>query len=147
MNILTAIDFFDSTEMILRVTRKLAISMNAKVRLLHVAEPDPDFVGFDTGPHEVRDQIAAEFHKEHRDLQALAEQLRDEGVDASAILVQGVIVDTVLEHAKSHDTDLIIVGSHGHGAVYDILVGSISEGIIRKAHCPVTVVPVNMSPN
>lgn len=145
MNILTAVDFFDSTENIMRVTRKLALSMNAKVRLIHVAEPDPDFVGFDGGPHEVRDQIAAEFHKEHKDLQDLAEQLRSDGVDATAVLVQGVIVDTVLEHAASHDADLLIVGSHGHGAVYDILVGSISEGIIRKANCPVTVVPVKMS--
>jgi len=141
MNILTAIDFFDSTEKVIRVTRKLALSMNAKVRLVHVAEPEPDFVGFDSGPHEVRDQIAAEFHKEHKDLQDLAEQLRNDGIDATAVLIRGVIVDTVLEQAKSHDTDLLIVGSHGHGAVYDILVGSISEGIIRKAHCPVTVVP------
>ena len=145
MNILTAIDFFDSTDNIIRVTRKLAKAMNAKVRLLHVAEPDPDFVGFDVGPHEVRDQIAAEFHKEHKDLQDLANRLRGEGVDATAIVVQGVIVDTVLAHAESHDTDLLIVGSHGHGAVYDILVGSISEGIIRKANCPVTVVPAKLN--
>ena len=143
MNILTAIDFFDSTDTIIRVTRKLAKSMRASVRLVHVAEPDPDFVGFDGGPHEVRDQIAAEYQQEHKALQDLADSLRNEGVDATAVLIRGSIVETVIGQAESHDTDLIVVGSHGHGAVYDILVGSISEGIIRKAPCPVTVVPVN----
>ena len=143
MNILTAIDFFDSTEMVIRVTRKLALSMSAQVRLIHVAEPDPDFVGYDGGPHEVRDQVAAEYHQEHKALQELAESLRNDGVQASAVLTRGAIVETVLEQAETHDTDLIIVGSHGHGAVYDILVGSISEGIIRKSKCPVTVVPGN----
>jgi nucleotide-binding universal stress UspA family protein len=34
-----------------------------------------------------------------------------------------------------------VVGSHGHGAAYDLLVGSISAGIIRKAEVPVVVVP------
>lgn len=143
MNILAAIDFFDSTEMIVRVTSKLAKSMNAKVRLVHIAEPEPDFVGFDTGPDEVRDQIAAEYQQEHKALQELSDRLRKEGIDASALVIRGAIVESVLEQAEMHDIDLIIVGSHGHGAVYDILVGSISEGIIRKSPCPVTVVPVN----
>jgi nucleotide-binding universal stress UspA family protein len=143
MNILTAVDFFDSSEAIINVTSKLAKAMNATVRLIHVAEPDPDFVGFDVGPQEVRDQIAIEYHNEHKALQELADKLRSHGVNAKAILLQGAIVDTILEDAASHDTDLIVVGSHGHGAVYDILVGSVSEGIIKKAKCPVTVVPIN----
>ncbi|MGL5938967.1 MAG: universal stress protein, partial [Waterburya sp.] len=36
---------------------------------------------------------------------------------------------------------MIVLGSHGHGAVYRTLVGSVSEGIIHKASCPVLIVP------
>ena len=143
MNILTAIDFFDSTDRIITVTRNLALATNATVRLVHVAEPEPDFVGYGGGPNEVRDQIAVEFQREHNELQTLSAQLRDVGIDASALVVQGPIAETILSQAKSHATDLIIVGSHGHGAVYDILVGSISEGVIRKSNIPVTIVPVS----
>ena len=142
MKLLVAIDFFDSTDMVMDVATKFAKAMNASVRLVHVAEPNPDFVGFEGGPHELRDQIATEYHNEHKALQDLATSLRDQGLSATAHLTRGSIVATIINDAESHAIDLIIVGSHGHGAVYDILVGSISEGIIRKAKCPVTVVPV-----
>ena len=33
------------------------------------------------------------------------------------------------------------MGSHGHGAIYELLVGSVTEGVLRKARCPVLVVP------
>lgn len=37
--------------------------------------------------------------------------------------------------------DAIVLGSHGHGALYDLLVGSVAEGVLRRAPCPVVVVP------
>lgn len=43
--------------------------------------------------------------------------------------------------AAAADADLIVVGSHGHGAVHDKLVGSTSERVIHHAPCPVVVVP------
>ena len=64
------------------------------------------------------------------------------------LVTQGVMdskklrLETILELAKIHEVDLLVVGSHGRSAIYDILVGSISEGIIRRSSCPVTVVPV-----
>lgn len=141
MNILTTIDFSEVTDKIMRVTAKLARSMDAKVWLVHVAEPEPDFIGYEAGPGVVRGQVADEYRRQHKDLQALADILREEGLDVTALLIQGAIIDTVIEQCEKHAIELIVTGSHGHGAVYDILVGSISEGIIRRAPCPVTVVP------
>jgi len=39
--------------------------------------------------------------------------------------------------------NLLVVGSHGHGAVYDLLVGSICNGLLKRAAIPVLVVPVH----
>jgi nucleotide-binding universal stress UspA family protein len=47
----------------------------------------------------------------------------------------------ILAQADQLQADLIVVGSHGHGATYDLLVGSISSGVIRKSKVPVLVVP------
>jgi len=141
MNILIAVDLSPVTEQVMANARQLVQAMDAHAYLLHAAEPEPDFVGFDTGPEVVRDQMAAEFRREHRQVQELAESLRSEGLTATALLVQGPIVDTVLKEAERLDAAMIILGSHGHGAVYDLLVGSACEGIVRKSARPVLVIP------
>ena len=141
MSILVAIDFSPVSRRQLEVLRILLRGSSSDVYLLHVAEPDPDFVGFDAGPTVVRDQIAAEFHREHRQIQELAEELRDTDHKITPLLIQGPVVETVLHEAKKLHAGLIVVGSHGHGATYDLVVGSISAGIIRRSPIPVMVVP------
>jgi nucleotide-binding universal stress UspA family protein len=69
--------------------------------------------------------------------------LRESGVDATALLVHGKTVDTILTEAADLDIDLIVVGSHGRGAMYQLLVGSISEGVLHRSSKPVLVVPTH----
>jgi len=145
MNAVVAIDFSAVSEGQLAVIRRLT-GEGRHIYLLHVAEPEPDFVGFDAGPDVVRDQMAEQFHREHEQIQAMAQRLRDDGWNATALLVQGSTVDTILLQAEKLDADLIVVGSHGHGAMYDMLVGSISAEVIRRATVPVLVVPSRSRP-
>ena len=91
--------------------------MDAKVYVLHVAEPEPEFVGYDAGPEVVRTQVAEELHREHRAVQSLAGRFRDNDVDATALLIRGPTVETTLKEAASLEAGLIVVGSNGHGAV------------------------------
>ena len=142
MKILVAIDFSDPTDSILRVAHKLAQSLDASLWLVHVAEPEPDFVGYDAGPDVVRDQVAKRFRNEHRVMQGHADAMREDGIDAKAMLVQGSTIETLLEMREKQQSDLIVVGSHGRGMVAEMLLGSVSQGLIRAAACPVTVVPM-----
>ena len=144
MNAVVALDFSAVSEQQLAVIGRLT-RQDRHIYLLHVAEPNPDFVGFDAGPDVVRDQMAEQFHREHEQIQAMAQLLRDDGHDATALLVQGPTVDTILAQAEKLDADLIVVGSHGHGAVFDMLVGSISAEVIRRSTIPVLVVPARGS--
>lgn len=143
LKILVAVDLSDATGKVMRVTEYLAKATEGDVRVLHVAEAEPDFVGYDAGPDVVRDQVAREFRDEHRGVQAHAEALREADIDASALLIQGPIIETVLGEAKRFEADLLIVGSHGFGALYDLLVGSSSRGILKDSDIPVLVVPVH----
>jgi D-alanyl-lipoteichoic acid acyltransferase DltB (MBOAT superfamily) len=61
---------------------------------------------------------------------------------STVVLVRGPTVETTLKEADKLEAELIVVGTHGHGAVYDVLVGSYSAGIIRKSTLPVLVVPI-----
>ena len=141
MKILVAVDLSDATTRVLREAQRIAVATNAEVVVIHAAEPDPSFVGYEAGPGVVRDQVAQELREEHRQIQDHAKQLRAAGLNAKALLIQGPVVNTTLKEAERMGVDLIVVGSHGHGAVYDMLIGSYSQGILREANVPVLVIP------
>jgi nucleotide-binding universal stress UspA family protein len=140
-NILVPVDFSEITDSVVATARALAQAFSAKLWLLHVAAPDPDFVGYEAGPQSVRDQLAGRLRAEHRRLQEEAARLRDGGIEAAALLIQGPTVEKILTEADRIGADLIVLGSHGHGAVYRSLLGSVSESVLRKTACPITIVP------
>ena len=142
IKILVAIDLSPASARVIQVSERIGNAMSAEVRVLHVAEADPSFAGYDAGPDVVRDQVAKEFRDEHRSAQAHADTLRQAGLEANALLIQGPIVETILAEAKKMQADLLIVGSHGFGALYDLVIGSSSRGILKDTEIPVLVVPV-----
>jgi nucleotide-binding universal stress UspA family protein len=143
MKILVCVDLSDSTEEILKRIEKLCRPLNAKVWLLHNAMPEPETIEFKVDPIEARESLAKKFHHQHRQIQELAERIRKSGVEATALLVHGKTVDTILTEAADLDIDVIVVGSHGHGAMYQLLVGSISEGVLQRSSKPVLVIPTH----
>ncbi|MDT8436244.1 MAG: universal stress protein [Gemmatimonadota bacterium] len=140
MSLLVALDFSDVTDAQLEIVSRLA-RPKREIVLFHVAEPDPSFIGMEAGPEAVRDQVARQFREEHERLQAMADRLREAGHDARALLVRGPTIRTILEQADEAGAEVIVVGSHGHGKLFDLVVGSVSAGVIRKAKVPVLVVP------
>jgi nucleotide-binding universal stress UspA family protein len=140
-NILAAIDFSDVTLKVVDKAAKIAGCCGGKLWLIHVAAPDPDFVGYGTGPQHERDWRAKTLREEHRYIQDTALQLEQSGINVTPLLVQGATVETILDQAHKLNADMIVIGSHGHSAWYKNLVGSVSEAIIRQAWCPVLIVP------
>jgi len=153
MKLLVGIDLSDSTEKLVKKTEEIAKALSAKVWLLHVVKPEPadfyvggqesDAAGFDMDPQLFRDSLAKRFHGEHRQIQEIADRLRQTGLDTTALLVQGDAVEAMLEEASKLDVDMIVVGSHGRGAMHQLLVGSVSEGVLHKSECPILVVPTH----
>ena len=138
---LIPVDFSAGTDRILAAAARIGRREECVLHLLHVAPPEPDFIPFDAGPDTVRDQVAGELRQEHRSLQELAARLDSDGFQTSARMVQGSTVDTILEWAEKVDADCIVMGTHGHGALHRLVLGSISEGVLRKTQRPVLVVP------
>ena len=143
MKILVCVDLSESTEIILNKIEQLAKSLSAEVWLLHNAEPAPDVVEFKADPLAARESLAKKFHDEHRQIQGLADRLRNTGIETTALLVHGKTVDAILQEASDVEADLIVVGSHGRGAMYQLLVGSVSEGVLHKSKLPVLVIPTH----
>ena len=139
--ILVPLDFSHASEPILDVVREVAPSLGARVVLIHVEPPEPAFVGYEAGPQSVRDTVAREAQENHQRLHDTQEGLQGDGVDTEVLLIQGPTVEKILSEAGRVEADMIIMGSHGHGALFDLLVGSVSEGVMRKSPCPVLIVP------
>ncbi|MHC5113214.1 MAG: universal stress protein [Planctomycetota bacterium] len=144
--ILVPVDFSPVTDAVTKVAMEIAAKCDATVVLLHVAPAFVADVKTVEVPQHERDFLAGKLREEHRDLQALAEELASGGTDVEPLMVEcHGTVEKIVEEADRLDADLIVAGSHGHGRIYDLLVGSICEGILRTAKVPVLIVPAVMT--
>jgi nucleotide-binding universal stress UspA family protein len=143
MKLLVCVDLSESTELIVRKIEEITKALPAKVWLLHNAVPEPDYVEFKVDPQAARESLAKKFHVEHRQIQELANRMRKAGVDTTALLVHGATVEIILKEASDLEVDMIVVGSHGRGAMYQLLVGSVSEAVLHKSQFPTLVVPTH----
>ena len=140
-HVLVAIDFSPQADRVLATATELAGALGADVTILHVAAPDPDFVGFEVGPQSVRDNRAQVLESEHRELHRIALRLRDDGIPARAFLFAGATAEKILEEASARGADLIVMGTHGRSGLASALLGSTSRAVLHGAACPVVVVP------
>jgi nucleotide-binding universal stress UspA family protein len=138
--ILAAIDFSKTTEPVLRWAVQIAQKQGARLVVLHVVQP-PVFIAEGTVGTDAANLTAATEQAAGRRLRHLAGELRKDCPGVETLRLTGQPVRLILEEAAKLPADLIVLGSHGHGAVYDLLVGSTAAGVLKKAHCPVTVVP------
>ncbi len=154
MNILVALDLSPASQQILRVVETLTSGSSAKIWLFHVTEPSSGMVEYKGSLRNeesddrldtdyARDQIAKKIHDEHTLLLKEAKKLNNGKVEVTARVVEGSPTEIILHEADKLAIDMIVVGSHGHGAIYKMLIGSVSESILHRSTCPVLVVPTH----
>ena len=142
-NILVAVDFNEAVGEMITYAESFAEKFEAKVWLVHVADPDPDFVGYDVGPKYIRDTKAEEFRQEHRMLQQICDSFIENNIESEALLIQGSTVETILKEAKKLKTDMMIVGTHKHGFFHDLFAENVSMEILKQSKIPVFTVPID----
>lgn len=122
----------------------LAQLTGARLVLLHVVLPPftgmAEYYAFD-GSSIAAVTMAAEQAAEKR-LKTLARRCARRRVPVRTIRRVGSALPVILQHVKSTRATYIVIGSHGHGGMYELLLGSTTSGVLRKARCPVLVVPI-----
>jgi len=80
--------------------------------------------------------------------QEIVEQGRGRGASVEFLVWQGEPAEAIVEAAGSEQVDLVVVGSHGRGSMGRLLIGSVSDHVVRHAPCPVLVVraPTSVRP-
>lgn len=140
---MVAIDFINNEKLLIDSAFRLAERFDAKIWLIHIAAPEPDFVGYEVGPQYIREFRAEELRKEHKLLQEYTREVEKKGIEADGLLVQGATIEMIMEEAVKLKVDLIIAGHEEHNFLYKAFVGSVSRQIIEKSKIPVLIVPLD----
>ena len=140
-NILVAVDFNDSVDQLLNYGESMAEKFGAKLWVVYVAAPDPDFVGYEAGPQYIRDFKADELKGNHKRLQELCDTFIGKEIDSEALLIQGSTVETLLEEVQKLKSDLLIVGTHKHSFLYNLFAEGVSTKLFENVNIPLLAIP------
>ncbi len=138
--ILCPTDFSEVSTKAEAYATSLARYYGAALHLLHVDPPTPVMAPYGEMPVDVRLFEDQRQQAEH-DLAAARDRARAAGVAADASIRGGYPAREVLDVADREHSDLIVLGTHGRGGFEHLLLGSVAEKVMRKAPCPVMVVP------
>ena len=141
--ILVAADGSESSLLASKYAASLATKLGCKVTLIHVVEPTPFPFTYGGITQEQRRQIEQQIKESGRAILRLNQKpLADSQVPAELELREGRPGDMICQFAEEGEFDLIIIGNRGSGMVSRVLLGSVSQEVVRAAPCPVLVVRV-----
>jgi nucleotide-binding universal stress UspA family protein len=146
--ILIAVDYDLAAQKVAETGYAIAKTLGSRITLLHVVtdpsyyysteySPVMGFTGFSAmkfehAIEEIR-ETGAEF------LETVKEHLKDDRIDT--VVKEGDATEMILETAKEINADMIIMASHGRKGLERILVGSVSENVLRHTAIPILIIP------
>jgi len=147
--ILCPIDFSDTSTRALTYAMAIAAWYQAELEVLHVVAP----------VHRPPSEVAAiggdaglEFHAVSRD-EVLAEIRRfvqaaggTTGFTMEPVTLEGRVHEVIVSRAEARSVDLLVMGTHGRSGFHRLLLGSVTEKVVRTARCPVLTVPPTARP-
>ena len=140
-NVLVATDFSEPSTAALNYGREIARTFNASLHVLHVADNltfQYGIEGYSTLLPEMQQDVEASARKQ------LDTLITEE--DRVALRAQPAVITAVMKaaaivgYASDRQVDLIVIGTHGRGAIGHVLMGSVAERVVRTATCPVLTV-------
>lgn len=139
---LVPVDLSAVTEKVIEAALEFSRAFQGRIILLHVIQPPVVAGGEYALPAEVIDE-AVHNNQQHAlaKLTGYEAALRQAGTECGVVTAVGAPVRLILEEAAKTGADYVIMGSHGHGKLYDFLVGSTASGVIKQARCGVIVIP------
>lgn len=142
--IIAAVDFSNATTGVLNTASAMATAFGADLHLLHVIEPEPAYTAYGFTPDEFPALHAYQTEARKRAAAKLEEilgELKTKHDAASSEIIEGAPLHSILDCVAKMDAGLVVLGSHGHSALGALLIGSVAEGLVRKAVVPTLVVP------
>ena len=139
--ILVPVDFSPVTAAVTAQALALARAWRARLVLLTVTAPAAVMGDSALAMESGLALTAAAEAATAKNLARLRTRLGRSGLAVRTVALLGSPSLLIAEQAAKHRASCIVMGSHGHGAFYDLLLGSTTQGVLRRVRCPVLVVP------
>jgi nucleotide-binding universal stress UspA family protein len=139
--ILVPTDFSEPSIDALSYAKQLAEAFKSSIHLLHVVQdPLTQPWGLESyGPLPI-DLLKEMKARAQTGLEQSLSDAERKTYNATLVTVDGAPFSQIIEYAKSHRADLIVMGTHGRGALAHAILGSVAERVVRFAPCPVLTV-------
>ncbi len=133
--IIVPVDLGSHTKKLVEFAIYMANKLSSEVTFIHVNESSalgdmmmgsPSFEELDNKRRQKAEQLLAN----------IVEDNKDTCPKCSYALLEGEAVEEIVTYAKDKGADLIIISTHGAKGIEKILLGSVAERVVKKAHCP-----------
>jgi nucleotide-binding universal stress UspA family protein len=144
MKILIAIDDSDFSKGALQSVIARPWPPDTEVKVLHVVEPPSLLMGREMGGYDPEfEMVWKALREQAKDLVTkAADKLRGAKFNVSTELVEGDPKSQIIDAANGWHADMIVLGSHGRTGMGRFLMGSVSQDVVRHAHCSVEIVRI-----
>jgi nucleotide-binding universal stress UspA family protein len=142
MKILIAIDGSDFSQAALKSVLDRPWPSNTEAKVMHVVEPPSLLMGREMGAYDPEfEMVWKALREQAKDLvEKAADKLRAAKFMVSTELVEGDPKSQIIDTANQWRADMIILGSHGRTGLGRFLMGSVSQDVVRHAHCSVEII-------
>lgn len=140
--ILVATDFSEPSEAALNYGRELASHFGTKLHVLHVTQNSyANAFGAQAWvamAPDLQQQIEEDARRRLTDLLVDSDKSGPETIPV--VLTGSSPAFAIIDYAREHGIDLVVMGTHGRGAIAHLVMGSVAERVVRFAPCPVLTV-------
>jgi len=139
--ILVPVDFSDCSLAGLIYAIRFAREVGGRIIVLHVTDLGPVMMTTGCGEYHLPTYMQAARRRCDDEMRDFLKRVNFDGLRVDRLSVAGYCPAAIYEAAAKEDVDLIIISTHGRTGLGRALIGSVAEGTVRNAACPVLVVP------
>ncbi|MDN3723592.1 universal stress protein [Aequorivita sp. SDUM287046] len=145
--VLITLDYNPNSEKVVKMGYEIAQLMQAEICLFHVLSEvryygmqyEP-FMGYEGYAFPVDYKIQEEFVKVAQDyMEHTKNHLKGDNI--STHLAEGDTAKNILEYSKEWNADLIVMGTHSHGTLEKLFLGTVASSVLERTNIPVYMVP------
>ncbi|HEY6270829.1 MAG TPA: universal stress protein [Terriglobales bacterium] len=138
--ILCPVDFSEFSAKASEYAYSLAKHYRARLFLEHVVQPLTIAYPYYSFPMPAADMYLDQDVEARKRLQEFAQRYTRNGLQPELVVQKGLLPEGILAFAERNKVDLIVMGTHGRQGFDRLTLGSVTEKVLRKAHCPVLAV-------